>query len=781
MKQRHGVPIYRPPPRLRPAALAAVGLAAGLLYGLEGRGGPWMATPAALLLVFAVGARILRRRAAAPWVALLAVAVAGASIGSAAVRAAARDCRFEWRGDEKVHLRGLALTYLPAGERGGVEIRPLTTPHKCVWTGPVRVYASGPALPGHLYRVEGRWRRSAGAADRLRPPYRGGWIVADRWTDRGNAGGHPLLSARATFARGVWNVYPPRWAPLAEALVLGQREAVDPELRGRFTRAGLAHLLAISGLHVGLIAAALLALARALRLPSIGARLSTLAAVCTYVLLIGAPASAVRAALMIGFLTLGRLSGRGISAYDVVGLAATLLMLIQPWSIVEPGFQLSFAGATAIAFANGEVRAAGWGRGHSPLVRGLIFAIAASLVTLLLTAPISATHFGRVTPAALLGNLVAVPLIGLAMPALFLSAAASPWPALAAWPASAGVVLLRAVDAVAGWLSLSPWASIDVPAPGPVVTGVYVVLLVLAGLGLRGAWYRRRLVLALGFAGAAAVVGPSLQGRLEGGRLRVYVLDVGQGDAIAIATPGRHWLLVDAGPNVNGFDAGRSRVVPFLRRHGVRRLEAWLVSHPDLDHVGGGPAVLRALDVSHVVGPGWITGQVGQLRVLRELARDSVRWIRGVAGARLAVDEVTLRFLHPEAGGDLGAGSTNDISIVFLLEYAKFRMLFTGDISAVAERELLERHRGEIRATVLKVAHHGSATSTSRPFLEAVNPELAVISVGQPNRYGHPAPEVMYRLAADSIVVRRTDRDGTVFLEVDRDGRWRVRSAAEVW
>jgi competence protein ComEC len=464
-----------------------------------------------------------------------------------------------------------------------------------------------------------------------------------------------------------------------------------------------------------------------------------------------------------------------------VGLAATLLLLVRPWSLVEPGFQLSFAGAVAIAFANREVREMGWHRMLSPPARAILFAVAASFATLLLTSPISATHFGRIAPAALLGNLIAVPLIGLTMPPLFVSLLASPWPALAAWPAAAAVLLLRALHALAGWLSASPWASMEVPAPGTTVVGVYLALLALAGLALRGAWHRRRLLLALGLAAAAALAGPAVQARWEGGRLRVYVLDIGQGDAIAIATPKRHWLLVDAGPNVNGFDAGRRRVLPFLRRHGVRRLEAWLISHPDLDHVGGGPAVLHAMDVSRVIGPGRVTGQFGQVRVLKELVRDSVRWIRGVAGARLTVDAVTLRFLHPEPGGVNARGGTNDQSVVFLLEYGKFRMLFTGDISAVAEAELLDRHREEIRATVLKVAHHGSATSTSASFLKAVAPELAVISVGQPNRYGHPAPEVLYRLAVDSVAVRRTDQDGTVFVEVDSTGRWRVRSAADGW
>ncbi len=590
---------------------------------------------------------------------------------------------------------------------------------------------------------------------------------------------HPFLTVRGALADRLWMSYPRRWAPMAQALVLGQRETLGRDFSQRIARAGLAHLLAISGLHVGMLAAAVFAIARVLRFPVSQAHLASVFVTCSYVLLIGAPASAVRAALMVFLWTLTRVAGRASSAFDVLGLAALILLVVRPWSVFDPGFQLSFAGAAAVGYAYREAGSLSLLRGRSALVKAIAVSLLTSTAAVLLTAPITAVNFGRVTPAAIIGNLVAIPLLGLAMPALFLSAALSPWPQLASWPGGGAIVLLQGIDLVARLLSSVRWASLTIPAPGLLPTLAYLVVLVLGAHAMRGAWQRRRFILALGLLTAAAIAWPPLKARLGPSRLAVYVLDVGQGDAIAISTPGRHWLLVDAGPKVRTFDAGERRVVPFLREQGAPRLEAWLASHPDLDHVGGAPAIFDAMEVERVIGSGYLTGQIGQLEILRWLADEEKPWVHARAGSRLVMDEVELLFLHPgeEYGSDPPA--PNELSLVFLLTYGDFRMLFTGDVSGSIEDRLSEEYGEKLRVQVLKVSHHGSATSTSRHFLETVQPQLAVISVGRGNRYGHPSPIVLWRLSREGADVRRTDRDGAVVIEAQPDGRWEVYTAAE--
>ena len=423
------------------------------------------------------------------------LAIAGALLGQVEQRLARQDCRTAWAVGHPVSIAGIALSYMPAGERGAIRIRPTAPPAEgCRWVGPIRVWTDGPAIPGTVYRVDGTWRPARYLRSARRPPERWGWVAVDSMIPLRPARvrEHPILMARGATAEGIWRVYPRRWAPLAEALILGQRAMVSHEVSERLARSGLAHLLAISGLHVGLLAIAFFCLARAARLPSKGAHVCTVVCVFAYVLLIGAPASAVRAALIILLWTLSRLAGRASSPYDTLGLAAIIIILMKPWSVVEPGFQLSFAGACAVGFAHSEVRRFSWLRSRPSVVRALALGMAASTAAVLLTAPITVRYFGHVALAAIIGNLVAIPLLGLTMPALFTSALLSPWAPLAAWPASAAVVLLRLIDGLAGFLSGIQWASLDLPPPNDLATLCYVVLLILAAHTLHGAWYRQR-------------------------------------------------------------------------------------------------------------------------------------------------------------------------------------------------------------------------------------------------------------------------------------------------
>jgi competence protein ComEC len=761
--------------------LAALAMTVGLAFGLVGL--ERVLSPfAGLGLAIAIAAIHYGRRDLLVWAALLIIAAAGTLTGLLAERRAEGDCRNRWKSGREVRITGVAAGFLPAGTRGSIRLRPQGGADEggCRWTGPVRVWTEGPVVPGAVYSVRGVWQPARSPGRTPRPPERRGWVSAYSISLAEGAAfrSHPFLTARGVLAERLWRTYPRRWAPMAQALVLGQRETLGRDVSQRIARAGLAHLLAISGLHVGMLAAALFAFARLVRLPSARAHLATVVATWAYVLLIGAPASAVRAALMVFLWALTRLAGRASSAFDVLGLAAVLLLLVRPWSVFEPGFQLSFAGAAAVGYAFRETRGASALRGRPAFVKAIVASLVTSTAAVLLTAPITAVHFGRVTPAAILGNLAAIPLLALAMPALFASAVFSAWPGLASWPAGGAIVLLHGIDLVARLLSSVRWASLTMAPPGLLPTLAYFVVLVLGAHALHGAWQRRRFILALGLLAAVAIAWPPLKARLGPNTLSVYVLDVGQGDAIAISTPQHHWLLVDAGPKVRSFDAGERRVLPFLRERGASRLEAWLASHPDLDHVGGAPAIFDAIDVERVIGSGYVTGQVGQVAVLRWLVERDKPWVHARAGSRLIMDEVELLFLHP--GDEYGSEMPppNELSLVFLLTYGKFRMLFTGDVSGSVEDRLGREHGERLRVQVLKVSHHGSATSTSSRFLETVQPELAVISAGRGNRYGHPSQMVLWRLAREGAEVRRTDHDGTVVIEAWPDGSWQVHTAA---
>ena len=247
---------------------------------------------------------------------LLVLLAAGALLGVVERWKGEADCRRGWPSGHEVRLTALAADYLPAGVRGSVRFRPRD--RECAWAGPLRVWANGPVRPGISYSISGVWQPSLSRGRLPAPPERWGWISANTVDEDSTARRRsPLLRLRGELAAGLWAVYPRRWAPLALALVIGQREAIEPEVSRRIARAGLAHLLAISGLHVGLLASALIGAARILGMGWGRARVAALLLVFAYVILIGAPASALRAALMIFLWTLSRLAGRASSPFSV--------------------------------------------------------------------------------------------------------------------------------------------------------------------------------------------------------------------------------------------------------------------------------------------------------------------------------------------------------------------------------------------------------------------------------------------------------------------------------
>jgi competence protein ComEC len=366
-----------------------------------------------------------------------------------------------------------------------------------------------------------------------------------------------------------------------------------------------------------------------------------------------------------------------------------------------------------------------------------------------------------------------VPLLGLALPALFASLVLAPVPALAGVAADAAVALLMLLRTVAEVSAAPGWAALEVP---PIGLGMGAVLAVLAWLVLgvvRGPSHRARAIVGVGAAAACWIVAPVVVPLLHrGGHLEIVALDVGQGDAIALRTPAGRWILVDAGLGGVRGDAGARVVVPYLRSRGVRSLEALLLSHPHADHIGGAPAVLERMRVRRVLDPGHVAGGAAYTRVLERLAHDEVEVLLPRAGDWAALDGLRIHFLGPSDSLATLAADPNDASLWFVLTYGEFRAAFTGDASSAVET-VAARAAGPV--TLLKVAHHGSTTASGPEALSVLRPQVAIVSAGRRNRYGHPHLAVLDRLERSGAEVRRTDREGTIHLQAWPSGRVRVR------
>jgi competence protein ComEC len=642
----------------------------------------------------------------------------------------------------------------PVGADGGrVQVEPLG----CGCSGEVEArWPSGTASDAGLdSRVEATWTPRSGPAGRA------DGILIVRGADPPT--GSPSISARlrTVLGRSSVELYGSR-SPLVDALMLGRRGGIDADLQDRFAQSGLVHLLSISGFHVGLIGGWIFLVARVLGLRRDPALIVAATASTAYVGFIGWPAPATRAAALALVLARCRVRQRHVRPDELLAATCLIVLLMDPWAAIDLGGWLSAAalwGATR--FSRWTDRALGQGFGWRTL--------GASVGATLATAPITAWALGTVAPVGIVLNFAAIPIAAVAVPGVLVSLLLQPLVAPLARPFAAGAgVLLHALELVAAAGAAVPGGHQLVEAGDAGATLPWVVAL-LAGLWItRPHTTAREAARRAGWTVAAVLwiglVRSPLLGATDGDRsLTLHFLDVGQGDAAALRTPAGHWVLVDAGPAGEGADAGRRVVAPFLQRHGVRSLALAVVSHAHADHLGGLPSVMARIRTGLVLEPAAGVSDPRYTGFLERLLTDGVPWHPTREGEHFVLDGVKFTVLHPTPGWAHWGEDVNEDSVVLLVEYGEFQAVFAGDAGFPAESAMAGRLRP---VDLLKVGHHGSRGSTGDAWLAALEPTVAVISLGR-NDYGHPAPATLERLRAHGVAVHRTDREGTVTVVTD--------------
>ncbi|HIF23890.1 MAG TPA: DNA internalization-related competence protein ComEC/Rec2 [Gemmatimonadetes bacterium] len=731
---------------LPPVTNAALAFAAGVALSRFGALVTVAPLLVALLLLAPIGASRSLRGPWTPWMFVAAGLIGGLS------SPAADDCS----------LRGKTLTgHFLATPRGGA------VPFRVEHSGcDIRVVTrSTDALAGQRARVEGAWRPARGDGQP--------WFLA--------------TSAQLLPGRGrEWRWFPVRWraalverlhrrygdrGALVSALILARKEGLAPELREAFARTGIAHLLAISGFHVGVVSGLILALVRSLRITRRRASLVAAIATWLYVALIGFPDAACRAALIIALLSLSRARARPPARWGALGAALLVLLVLDPRRLWSPGFQLSFCGAAGLVAWGSPIRQALRRIAGPTVPEGLATGLAAGAAATLATIPVVAWHFERVSLVGIPATLAATPFVALAVPGALVSLVLEfPLPVLAGFLAGGVDALLACLEIGTEWLAQRSWVSVWTTQTAVRVAAVGLSLGALATRAPRVRGRVRRMS-GLIWVVTALVAWPTLLSMTGRGTLEMIILDVGQGDAIAIRTPHARWVLVDAGP-AGGSDPGAHPVVRALRSRGARRLEALVLTHPDLDHIGGARDVLSSIAVGAVIDPGRPSPKRSYVELL-ELARArGVPWRGWQAGSSWQVDGVSFEVLAPTVRLSDGDTESNASSLVIHVRYGAFDALLTGDAPADVEVEVSGSMSGGFE--LLKVGHHGSDTSTDSLMLARLAPQLSVVSVGRRNRYGHPSARVLGRLRAAGTSILRTDLDGTVTVVARADGTFRV-------
>jgi competence protein ComEC len=670
-------------------------------------------------------------------------------------------------------VAGLPQAY-GRGVRFEFEVERVLTPEAAVprrivlswWGSPAHdgLPATFPVLePGERWQLTARLKRPRGTANPHAFDYEA-WLLErniratgyvrprahrERLAAMVHAPWYWIERARSVFRARIHAALPDApYAGVIAALAIGDQRAIPPEQWQIFTRTGINHLMSISGLHVTMVSGLVFALVYglwrrvprlALALPALkAATAGALAAALVYALLAGFAVPAQRTVYMLAVVACALWLGVIESASVILCLALALVVVIDPWAVLAPGFWLSFGAVAVIMYVTtGRIGRAHW------LGSWLKVQVA---VTLALIPPLLAL-FQQVSIVSPLANAIAIPVVSLIVAPLALIGIAAPL----------DLVLQIAHAVMAGCMHVLEWLGAfsdavweqHAPPAWAVLVAVPALALLFAPRGVPARW--------LGMVGLVPLLAAA-PAALKAGDVQVVVLDVGQGVAALVRTA-NHALLYDAGPPFGpGADSGSRIIVPFLRAGGVTRLDAMIVSHDDDDHWGGASSVLQALPVDRLLT---------SLPDLDPLVVQAGPALRCEAGQRWEWDGVRFEILHPSAGsyGD-STVRDNDRSCVLKIDAPGGRVLLPADIERRSEDELTSGVPHRLRADVLLAPHQGSRTSSSPGFVQAVAPQVVVFPVGYRNRFGHPHREVLARYEDAGSRIYRTDRDGAVTISV---------------
>jgi len=597
-----------------------------------------------------------------------------------------------------------------------------------------------------------------------------------------------LSALREKVDQAYYNILPAKEAGVLSAMITGDRTGIDEEIGELYRDAGIFHIIAVSGTHMTILAAAIGFCLQKLGLPRRQTGLVSFGVVVMYCIFTGASPAAVRAVIMFGIMALAPLLHRDTDAASAAGLAAMVLLLYNPLYLWDAGFLYSFAAVFALSAGTAAVerimlRLLQGGGAPALVLRAfqtdaLRKAVASTVAVFLATWPVTAWFFYKVSFVGIFANLLILPTVTVTTVSGFLAGIVGLFSvSLGRFCAGAAYVMLQFYENLCRAAVAIPFANVLTGRPPIWILGLYIAALaiVLAAQYHRGAAYARMKKAALAAVGLCVAGGLWLA--VSPKPLTVVMLDVGQGDATVLSKGGQA-VIWDGGGNVMrglGDNTGMWTVMPYLRYLGISQAEA-VLTHPDADHALG---IIEAIDAGVVrrlyiplgmYAAGSAGGDAGEPSnyhdtdglaglVLARAEANGVAVIPLQAGDSFGlIDGVSMFCLHPQGG----MKADNNGSIVCRVDYGGASFLLTGDVEAEGERLILDIYGAAVDADILKLAHHGSRSSSTEEFLRAVSPDAAVASAGRNSRYGHPSPEVAERLEGMGVPMVVTAESGAV-------------------
>jgi competence protein ComEC len=560
----------------------------------------------------------------------------------------------------------------------------------------------------------------------------------------------------------VMDQFPQEMKGVAAALLFGDQSAADEGLLTAYQKLGIIHLLAVSGLHVQLLAGGFFYLLIRLGVTRETSALFLLFLLPLYAVITGASPPVVRSVLMMMLLLLSSLTKGGWSSLDAIGASFMIVILYDPFLLYHIGFQLSYMVSVSLLLSSQLL-------GQMKTVLGKSFAI--TLISQVASIPLLLYHFYEISILSLVANLFFVPFYSfLMMPLslvcfLFLKAAGG-LPAFIrgfSW-------LFGEINRLAEALGNLPFATIVTGRPNGIVLFLYLTLVLLFFfLWEKYQKMNKACILLIG-----VFVFHLLSIRLNPYG-EVSFIDVGQGDSILIKLPfHKGTYLIDTGGRLpfqkeqwqeksSPFSVGHDILIPYFKSKGITKIDKLILTHSDYDHVGAAAEIMPYIPIREIVVSPGSEKEAIMKRIIRAASQKQIQVTEGIKGRGWSAGDASFLFLSPD--DSLYEG--NNDSLVLYAKLGGMTWLFTGDLEKEGEQKLLKQWN--LKVNVLKAGHHGSKSSTSKPFLEAVDPKIAVISAGVKNRYGHPHPEVIHLLKEKHVLVFRTDHDGEITFKFSKE------------
>jgi competence protein ComEC len=581
-----------------------------------------------------------------------------------------------------------------------------------------------------------------------------------------------ISSVRLFLEEGLEASVAPEVLPLVKAALLGTRHLLSNDLRENFADSGMFHLLAISGLHVGIIAVILLQMCSFLRIPRKWAYCFSGILLILYIPVTGASISVIRAVTMFGCLVITVLMERSRFTLNNLAITCIICLVFMPYQILSLGFQLSFCATFFLLYYSRTITdfLIRFNIRNS-LMRAVFSTVLVSGLLFFATLPFLAYTIHQVSPLAILGNILTIFLTSVMVLTGALTIALYPIADfLAAWMGETCSLVAGLLMYSVERLSDLQWSRVFMPSLSWTQAGLIFSFLLLLPYAISRKCARAMFLVYVLVFSAWLACSQVIQHTFE--TARITFLDVGQGDAAVCQLPGDYNVLIDAGQGTRRSGRGRYAILPYLKQEGINELDLVIVTHGDLDHFGGLLYLIPRIEIGRVVYSGDSATSRSWSYMLNDLKKHNIPLQQVLCGDSLYIHpRLSLSVVSPCQEGQFGGRNNN--SVVVVLKTHREKIFFAGDIEKQAEHWIASFFNTDM--DILKVSHHGSATATTPAFLKAVTPEIGIISAGKDNRFDMPHAEVLERLKEHNVKLYSTIRSGAVSLVSNRfKSRWEV-------